>query len=78
VNAVADEATSADRPTVAAATWKKPPLETPRAETRPALRPLSTLWVTTYVTAGPGTIARATAASEKRAIVCRLGITVTA
>ena len=78
VKAVADEATSAESPTVAAATWTKPPLETPSAETRPARRPLSTLWVTMYVTAGPGTIARATEASEKSATVCRLGSTTTA
>ena len=33
VKAVADEATRADKPAVAATTWTKPPLETPSAET---------------------------------------------
>ena len=46
VNAVADDAISAESPTVAAATCTRPPLATPSAETRPARRPLSTLCVT--------------------------------
>src|SRR6478736_3132307 len=74
VNAVADDAISADRPTVAAATWTMPPLATPRAETRPARRPLSTLCVTMYATAGPGTTASAIAARLKSAIVGEVGI----
>src|SRR5207248_6767667 len=74
VKAAADDAIRAERPTVAAATWTRPPLLTPSAETRPARRPLSTLCVTTYVTAGPGTTASATAATEKSASVPKLGI----
>src|SRR4051794_39020252 len=73
VNAVADDAISAESPTIAAATWTMPPLATPSAETRPARRPLSTLCVTMYATAGPGTTASATAARLKRAIVEAVG-----
>ena len=74
VNAVADEAISAERPTVAAATWTRPPLATPSAETSPARRPLSTLCVTMYATAGPGTTASAIAARLKSASVEPVGI----
>ena len=69
MNAVADDAISAESPTVAAATCTRPPLATPSADTSPARRPLSTLCVTMYVTAGPGTTASAIAASEKSANV---------
>src|SRR5262249_61618593 len=75
VNASADDAISAERPTVAAATWTRPPVATPNAETRPARLPWSMLCVTMYVTAGPGTTASATAASRKTATVDGVGIT---
>ena len=46
VNADADDAISAESPTVAAVTWTKPPVATPSTDTSPARRPLSTLCVT--------------------------------
>src|ERR1700760_3034822 len=67
VNAVADDAISAESPSVAAATCTSPPLATPHADARPARRPLSTLCVTMYVTAGPGTTASASDATQNSA-----------
>src|SRR6266542_3452021 len=45
-NAVADDASSADRPSAAAATWTTEPVCTPSTETGPAPRPWETLRVT--------------------------------
>src|SRR5262249_17262114 len=51
-----------------------PPQATPAAETSPARRPRSTLCVTMYVTAGPGTTISAIAATQKTARVDAVGI----
>ena len=73
VNASADDASSAESPIAAAVTWTSPPHATPSAERRPARRPLSTLCVTMYVTAGPGTTISASAATQKTASVEAVG-----
>jgi hypothetical protein len=75
VNADAEEAISAESPAVAAATCASPPHAIPSADTSPALRPLSRLCVTTYVTAGPGTTISASAATQKKAKAVALGMT---
>ena len=46
VKAVAEAASTAERPITAAATWTIPPVETPSAETTPARRPPWTLCAT--------------------------------
>jgi hypothetical protein len=44
--ASADEASSAERPTVAAAMWTSVPVVIPATDMIPARRPCETLWVT--------------------------------
>jgi hypothetical protein len=75
VNASADAARTADRPTTAARTWNMPPVATPSADTTPARRPPWTLCATMYSTAGPGTTASASDASANTASVPGSGIT---
>src|SRR5262245_64200394 len=60
--AMAEEASSAERPTVAAAMCTSVPVVIPATETIPAWRPWETLCVTMYSTEGPGTTSNSSAA----------------
>src|SRR5687767_9360898 len=74
LNAVADDASSADSPTVAPITWTTEPVCTPATVTRPALRPWATVRATMNSTAGPGTTSSARQATANRSSVGRSGM----
>src|SRR2546425_9095059 len=66
---------SADRPTVAAATWTSVPRWMPATDARPTRRPRSALWTTMYRTAVPGITSSASAARQKIQIAVESGMT---
>src|SRR4029077_19062699 len=65
-----DEARMSDeRPAVARTTYASVPVVMPATEASPPPRPISTLRVTTYSTAGPGTSSSTIAVARKTAYV---------
>ena len=65
VKAVWDAAMIAERPAVAATTWKKLPISRPATAESATLLPSETLRLMTYSTAGPGITSNASDAAAK-------------
>src|SRR5262249_52854804 len=65
-NAKADEASKAERPSVAAATCSRVPVVMPIAETAPAARLGQRLGLTMYMRAGRGMASRTAAPAKKK------------